>query len=323
MSLRADLDKMTRGLTAYERAVLILRAWKAKETEDPLWRHTMPQAQVAEFNRYINLLNACNMQIAFMITVIEKEVEKLQMKWAWLLTLEMWQLNLAEIDYLAAIVARETVTQTSHDALVAQQADDYVTVGNLAREVAGWERAWSDDDLHQLGSWPDNLVVKDDVWERLCKEAEGRLREAVEAGELKAKGTGARLKIRWGSFDALLGRAPSAMPAWAAAYDVVPNERAAQAAADRTTLKHLRDAIERSPMERMADGPSLAQAIEDVRESLMFGISMRWLDICELETVLREVAEDFGGEDPLKLVLREVLEKSKQELEELHASVES
>jgi hypothetical protein len=133
-----------------------------------------------------------------------------------------------------------------------------------------------------------------------------------KTGALEARGEGARLAIRWGSCEAWLGRAPTALPAWAAGYEVLPDERTAQAACDRTTLKHLHDAIERSPMQRMINGPSLAQAIENVRESLMAGISVRWLDVCEVEIVMGEVAEEFGGEDPLKQVLRTVLKKSRK-----------
>jgi hypothetical protein len=88
MSLDGRLRRLNPGLTARERALLILRSWKAKEPKDPAWRLTMPESRTPEFNRYIDLMNACNMQIALMITVIEKEVEKLKVRWAWLLTLE-------------------------------------------------------------------------------------------------------------------------------------------------------------------------------------------------------------------------------------------
>ena len=36
MSLDARLHKLTPALSAQERAILVLRSWKAKEHEDPL-----------------------------------------------------------------------------------------------------------------------------------------------------------------------------------------------------------------------------------------------------------------------------------------------
>lgn len=45
------LDKVSETLTAKERALLVLRAWKEDREEDPTWRWTMPSEQVAEFNR--------------------------------------------------------------------------------------------------------------------------------------------------------------------------------------------------------------------------------------------------------------------------------
>ena len=56
------LNKLYPGLTAKERAVLVLKGWKQDTEEDPLVRRTMPVEQGAEFNIYIDLLNgACEL----------------------------------------------------------------------------------------------------------------------------------------------------------------------------------------------------------------------------------------------------------------------
>ncbi len=59
----------------------------------------------------------------------------------------------------------------------------------------------------------------------------------------------------------------------------------------------------------------------ELREGLLGGVALRWSEVSECEAVLREVADDFGGEDPLKPVLREVLDRSKTDLQELHSAL--
>jgi hypothetical protein len=76
MSIDARINRLMPVLSARERAVLVLRSLKDKTPEDLSWRRSMPREQVNEFNRYIGLMNACNMQVAHMITIIEKDVEK-------------------------------------------------------------------------------------------------------------------------------------------------------------------------------------------------------------------------------------------------------
>ncbi len=321
MSIDARLNKLMPALTARERAVLVLRSLKDKTQEDPQWRRSMPADQVPQFNRLIELMNRCNLQIAFLITVVEKEVEKLELLTDWWFSLLLWQVNLAEIDLLASIVAREAVTQSEHRQLVEQHAGRYISVQLLASELAEYERAWRDEDLQQE-AFGGGLVVKDDAWQRLKQEAETRIRAAVEAGELEARGTGKRLAVRSGSFDAWLGRPARAYPAWAAGYDVLPDDRAAQATADRSSLQHLQEAIQRTPLQRAltepVEGASLTSLLDGMEQRIMVGLGVRWLEVCEVELVMDEVALEFGGEDPLKPASREALERSKATILSLH-----
>ena len=60
MSIDVRLNKLMPGLSAKERAILVLRSLREKTPEDPLWRRTMPQEQPAEFRRLMVLVNACN-----------------------------------------------------------------------------------------------------------------------------------------------------------------------------------------------------------------------------------------------------------------------
>ena len=54
-----------------------------------------------------------------------------------------------------------------------------------------------------------------------------------------------------------------------------------------------------------------------LREQLREGVPWCWQELRAVETVLEEVAEEFG-EDPLLPPVREVLDKTRQDLAELH-----
>ena len=60
MSGNQRLDRLYPALTAKERALLVLRAWKADQQEDAAVRRTMPSDQARDFNHYIHLMNAAN-----------------------------------------------------------------------------------------------------------------------------------------------------------------------------------------------------------------------------------------------------------------------
>jgi hypothetical protein len=191
----------------------------------------------------------------------------------------------------------------------------------LARELANYRRDWSDADLTPLSALPNELVLTDDAWQRHCAAAEADLRQAARDGLVESRGAGKKLTVRSACFDALLQRPTKAYPEWAGGYDVLPDDRAAQVQADRTTLANLRNAIQRTPLQRAADhaepDASLERMLSGLVERMMSAMAVRWLDIRELEVVLGEVAEDFG-EDPLKPVLRESLEGSKARLQSVN-----
>jgi len=97
VSLDARLKRVSPLLTARERGILVLRSLKDKTPEDPSWRSTMPRNQTAEFNRYIGLMNACNIHLPLYITMVEQHTKKLYLRFMWLDTLidsgcQVWKL---------------------------------------------------------------------------------------------------------------------------------------------------------------------------------------------------------------------------------------
>ena len=99
--LDARLDRLMPTLKAKERAMLVLGSLKAGTPEGPRWRQTMPTSQYAEFNRYIGLMNACNVQIGALIMLVNQSVEKLELRFAWFTSLVLWGRHAEDLeDYI-------------------------------------------------------------------------------------------------------------------------------------------------------------------------------------------------------------------------------
>ena len=320
VSIDARLNRLTSALSAGERALLVLRSMKEKTPEDPLWRTTMPREQTLEFNRFIELMNAANREMAFFIAIVEKEMEKLELYAGWLFTLHIWRLNLADINFTAPFVARERITQSEHEKLVASAAEDFLLVSQLAVVLAEERRSWSDGDVEEVG-WTRELVVKPQSWKRILAECEQQIREAVKAGELDARDAGKKLAVKRGAFDAWLGRPVTVYPEWAAAYEVLPDDRVAHVEADRQTLRHLRRAIEESPLPtdiiKPNEGSNLDVLIAAMEHNLEKMLLSRWEELVAAEHVIDQIAAEFSGEDPLKPRSREGLLAAKRLAEKL------
>ena len=96
-NLNGQLVRLMSSLSAKERAILVLRSLREKTPEDPQWRRTMPLDQSREFNRFIVLMNACNIYLPLYITMVEQHTEQLYVRFFWLQTvlglgMQTWKL---------------------------------------------------------------------------------------------------------------------------------------------------------------------------------------------------------------------------------------
>jgi hypothetical protein len=105
MSAEQRLDRLYPALSAKERGLLVLQAYKAGETPDRLIYSTIPPAQGREFNRYIGLMNAINTEVAYVLIVINSQVHQVDIKYGWLMSLLLWGL---EIDSLGGHLLKAT-----------------------------------------------------------------------------------------------------------------------------------------------------------------------------------------------------------------------
>ena len=58
---------------------------------------------------------------------------------------------------------------------------------------------------------------------------------------------------------------------------------------------------------------------ERALETIQSGLISLWQELKAIDVVLEEFAGEFDGEDPLRPVMRKVLEKARYRLTELHA----
>jgi hypothetical protein len=96
MSLDTRMTGLMTKLTAKERFLLELRAFKEDAPKDPAIRNTIPREQIDEFNRYVALKMAVNFQLTHYISIAGFMVEKLVMRFT--LGCEMADLNLRLLD---------------------------------------------------------------------------------------------------------------------------------------------------------------------------------------------------------------------------------
>src|SRR5690606_26012436 len=107
VSLDTRLSRLSPVLTAQERAVLVLEAWKDGKPEDPAWRSAMPVHQASAFNRYIDLMNAANRFLGAYVAHLFRRAEKVQLRRAWLVTLVLWQEHIEEVRRAVALAMKE------------------------------------------------------------------------------------------------------------------------------------------------------------------------------------------------------------------------
>jgi hypothetical protein len=88
-SIDARLNRLMPALSARERGILVLRRFKEGTEDDRAYRATMPQAQTADFSHLIGLINACNIQVAAVLLVIERIIDTLEAKAMWAATLAL------------------------------------------------------------------------------------------------------------------------------------------------------------------------------------------------------------------------------------------
>jgi hypothetical protein len=93
MTASTRTDKLYSALSAKERALLVIRAWKEGTVEDRQVRATTPANQIDSFNHYIDLMNGVNERLGHYLLVLRASVEQLGLISGWLATMQLWNLH--------------------------------------------------------------------------------------------------------------------------------------------------------------------------------------------------------------------------------------
>ncbi len=331
MSGGRRLENLYAELTAKERGILVLGAWKEGKDEDRGWRTRMPQSQGREFNRYIDLMNGVNHELGLYLYGVHQEAEKLSLRLGWLGTLALWgMLNVQLGSYLVG-ETKEPITESEHRARVEEERAKLVPVKELGDLLTGRHEDWADDELES------ESVVKPKAWERVEREKVRELTRLVEEGVLQGEGQGRRLRVQAGSFYDWLEEEVPVWPESAFDFEVLPDDEAEEVARRRRerdgALKAQRHGPS-LPLMYMEGWPEILRAAAEVREQpeantldellelhktiLREGIEKRWRELGAAKAVIEEVAEEFDGEDPVLPRVRQALEDTEERLRGVH-----
>jgi hypothetical protein len=122
VSLSTRLDRLAPALSAKERVLLVLDAWKQDVAEDPAWRSTMPVWQYAEFSRLTDLMNGANVRLGVFIGHVVRSVEVVEVRRAWLISCILWMEHIQEIDQEVRTVFKGSLRKPEIRSLLATVA---------------------------------------------------------------------------------------------------------------------------------------------------------------------------------------------------------
>jgi len=332
----ARLDKLSSTLTARERALLVLRSWKAGQDEDPAWRFTMPEHQVDEFNRLIGLMNGVNRWLGIYLMYLRQDSEKLSLLHIWLTTVLMWQFYTSQIVEFIEQGTKELVTEIEYRELEAQAREEYLPVDEAAELLTARHDGFTDADLEPEQDAHYEPIVRPEAWRRVKAEKGRELARLVKDGALEGKGRGCNLTVRKGPLYDRLGEPVPMAPEWAQAYEVVPDDRADDVAWQRSLREQAREAFDSGPREvvvylpELANYPDLAVAdpskVDEIvrvkKVELRDGVLARWRELRAVEVAVQEVAEAFGGEYPALPDVRAMIDGCREELDKLRGEAE-
>jgi hypothetical protein len=174
------LDRLYPALTAKERALLVLRAWKGDQEEDVQVRRTMPQSQAPDFNHYIHLMNAANGDLALYIVALDGVANQLGLKSAWFASLHLWGIRIWELATYIVLHTNEPVTESEHRRLVERARAEMVPLADLAEVLVESYDGWAEADMEPADDPDDGPVVKQKAWNGMLAQKKAELRRPVE-----------------------------------------------------------------------------------------------------------------------------------------------
>jgi len=318
-AIERRLAKLYPALSAKERAIMVLRAWKEDREPDQAVRYSMPPAQVTEFNRLIDLMNAANFKLGQYVLVVELLLGQLDLRYAWLAAMRLWGIDgSCTADYIG-LYTKEPVTESEHKRLAEKERARTAPLSELAEVLA--ERSY------------DERQMDDAAWDKVLREKKAEIQALVQSGVFVGKQRGKRLLVGVGSFYDWL-RAPVPLhPHWGRAHEVFPDDEAEEVERLKQARRKIAERLARAPYldafslpDRRSKGKAkldgMAEVADALETRLRSDLVQRWKELRATEIVLEEVREEFDGEDPAVPQMRQGLAECKLKVQELRDGTE-
>jgi hypothetical protein len=318
MSGEHRLDRLYPALTAKERGLLVLQAYKADEKPDRLIYDTTPDGQAKQFNHYIHLMNAANVEVAMVLMVLREQMAKVEMKLAWLQTLRFWADDVASLRVLVGLNTKEPITASEYAKREAEERAELLPLSECVQFVVE-DHPWADADYVTDKDGERDVSTK--AWSRVERATREHLKQCIADGTLPSRKRGRGLVIPAGAFYDWRGEPTPLYPEDAWEFDIRPDDQAEQVDLDRRAEAVVRRIFDRAPkplpqptdllaaVARPGDGAGFGTELEQALViSICDLVRQHWCDARSLEVGVAEIAEEFDGEDPLRPDTRALLD---------------
>jgi hypothetical protein len=317
MSAESRLDRLYPALTAKERGLLVLHAYKADEKPDRLIYDTTPDGQAKQFNHYIHLMNAANTEVAMVLMILREQITKADLKSAWLQTLRFWADDVASLRVLVGFNTKEPITESEYAKREAEARDELLPLAECVQFVVE-DQPWDDGD-YVIGK-DGERDVSTRAWNRVERATRLRLQQSIADGTLPSRKRGRGVVIPAGAYFDWRGEPTPVYPEDAWGFDVRPDDQAEQVELDRRAEAVVRRILDRAP-KPLPQPTDLDAAVErpegggfgtELEQALVISmcdlVRQHWCDARSLEVGVAEIAEEFDGEDPLRPDTRALLD---------------
>jgi hypothetical protein len=329
----ARLDRLLPALSAEERAILMLRDFKADKPQDRSLLRTAPDRQTSELNRLVGMMNAANGDLAHVIVVIRERVRQEDLRFNWLEWARICALEMWAVGARFNVSAREPITERAYRKREEGARSEVMPLDECAMVLTEKHQDWEESD-YETDEDGDRSPT-DDAWYRVRDQKIEELRGLVAAGTLTGKGKGKRLQIECGSFYDWLGEPVPVVPDLGFEFDVRPDDREREVERERRDHEFIRGLLDRGacqfdlpldmesplamepPTKRF--GPEIARILA---AALRTGVQENWRELRAIEEQVDAISEEYGGEDVLHPRMRGHLDEAKAELVELHGQVQ-
>lgn len=299
MSISGRIDNLFNGLTARERAVLVIRAVKSRRKVDPELRRRIPPAQEDEFDELLSNADALRTMVSNLIVIWKTRQEVHVLRQALLASLELQDNHMV---WLASIVPQ-----------VGDQVTDARRLMEEPARMRPREELAVGNDSDALAEAVESCATSDHLVARASSEAE-LVQQQLEGGTIDGRLANQAIDPNLSSSLDRWGEPVPVKAARGEALELVAGDqkevRRDMEERDRAGLIH---AIRNASQMVEKDSPQ-GDRYSALEQALIRGVTTDSRELRAADQLLAELQDRLGGEDPLDLALRELLDNCRSEL---------